>query len=270
VSAGTASRPGRGGVRGRLRRRFGIWPLLEARNRIVLGPRSLAVSAFELREVARLRAGAPAAPRRTVATVIPTYRRPDLLRQAVRSALAQTVEDQTVVVVDDGGGLPELPADRRLMAVSLSRNCGIAGVVRNVGIALTDSEFVAFLDDDNEWRPDHLERALEGLRSGAALVYTAVERHRPDGSLVDVLSVPFDRRVLADAPGFVDMNAVVVRRGPGVRFSRLPRVRTTVPREDWEFVHRLSRTGAVRHLPTPTVRYLLNDASYFSAWGTPA
>ena len=253
-------------LRRRLRHRFGLWPLLEARNRILLGPRSLAVARFEHREVRRLRAMAPAAPHRTVATVIPTYRRPELLRRAVESALAQTVADQTVVVVDDGGGLPDLPADPRLRAVSLSRNCGIAGVVRNVGIELTDSQFLAFLDDDNEWHPEHLERALEGLSRGATLVYTAVERHRPDGTLVDVLSVPFDRHTLADTSGYVDMNAVVVRRGPGVRFSRLPRARATLPREDWEFVHRLARTGVAEHLPTPTVRYLLNDASYFSTW----
>lgn len=253
-------------VRRWLRGRFGLWPLLEARNRVVLGPSSLAVARFERREVRRLLRDSPAVPRRTVATVIPTYRRPDLLQRAVCSALAQTVADQTVVVVDDGGGLPELPDDPRLLAVSLSRNCGIAGVVRNVGIALTDSTFLAFLDDDNEWRPDHLERALEGLRRGATLVYTAVERHQADGTPVDVLSVPFDRHTLADDSGYVDMNAVVVRRGPGVRFSRLPRARSTLPREDWEFVHRLARTGVVDHLPTPTVRYLLNDASYFSTW----
>jgi hypothetical protein len=259
--------PGAGaGLRAALRQRFGLWPLLEARNRLVLGPRSLGVHAFEAAEVRRLRAASPASVHHTVATVLPTYRRPDLLQQAVRSALAQTVEDHQVVVVDDGGGLPELPADPRLLAVSLSRNCGIAGVVRNVGIALTDSTFLAFLDDDNQWRSDHLERALERLSAGASLVYTAVDRHRADGSFVDVLSVPFDRHTLADAPSYVDMNAVVVRREPGVRFSRLPRRRRTLPREDWEFVHRLARTRVVEHLPEPTVRYLVNDESYFTTW----
>ena len=53
----------------------------------------------------------------------------------MRSALAQTVSDQLVVVVDDGGGLPELPRDGRVVAIRLTRNYGCLGMVRNVGRA---------------------------------------------------------------------------------------------------------------------------------------
>ncbi|MCZ9339840.1 glycosyltransferase family 2 protein, partial [Streptomyces sp. TRM76130] len=102
-------------------------------------------------ETRRLAADLPAPPTALVATVIATHRRPEALRAAVRSALAQTVRDQVVIVVDDGAGLPGLPDDPRLSAVSLSRNTGVAGVVRNVGIRLTRSRYVAFLDDDNLW-----------------------------------------------------------------------------------------------------------------------
>lgn len=256
-----------------LRSAFGLWVLHEARNKIVLGPRSRAWRRFEDAEVARLRPvvaaalaerGLPA--RWAVVTVVPTYRRPELLPAAVASALAQTVDDHLVVVVDDGGGLPELPAHPRLIAVSLARNTAVLGVVRNVGIRITDSEFVAFLDDDNRWRDRHLDVATASLRAGADLVYTAVERHRADGTVVDTLSRPFDRKAFADEDSWVDANSLVVRRSPAVVFSRLPRTKRTLPKEDWEFVHRLARRHVVEHVPEPTVRYLVNDASYYTTW----
>ena len=220
-----------------IRSSIGLWRLREVGNRVVLGPRQPAWRRFEDAEVARLRPAEPR-PALRVATVVPTYRRPGSVVRAVESALAQTVTEQTVVVVDDGGGLPPMPSDPRLLAVSLRRNTGIAGLVRNVGIRITGSAMIAFLDDDNEWRPDHLEvalRALEGRTVGPAdLVYTALSGGLPDGTPLDVLGVPFDRRSLSDR-SYVDTNALVLRRTPRVRFSVLPRRRTTLPREDWEF-----------------------------------
>jgi glycosyltransferase involved in cell wall biosynthesis len=247
---------------------------------MLLGSRALPLRRFENTEVARLRGELGGIQRAQCATIVPTYRRPDLLPRAVESALAQTFEDNVVVVVDDGGGLPELPSDDRLHAISLQRNTATLGLVRNVGIRVTDSTFIAFLDDDNVWKPHHLQTAISALRgekgsngslSGACdLVYTAIERRMPDGTLYDVLSRPFDRKRFADG-AWVDANAVVVRRDPGVLFSRLPRERKTLPKEDWEFVYRLSRSRLVMHVPEPTVVYLVNPSSYYrerpEEWG---
>ncbi len=74
------------------------------------------------------------------------------------------------------------PITPRLRAVSLSRNTAVLGLVRNVGIRLTDSDFIAFLDDDNQWKPNHLHTAITALRGHYSeavgppfdAVYTAV------------------------------------------------------------------------------------------------
>ncbi|WP_051938971.1 glycosyltransferase family 2 protein [Phaeacidiphilus oryzae] len=249
-----------------LKRRFGWLVLFEARNKLLLAPSALRLLRVENAETRRCAAlvGRPSA---RVATVIATHRRPEQLLRAVRSALGQTVRDQVVMVVDDGAGLPELPADDRLFAVRLSRNTGVAGVVRNVGIRLTDSRYVAFLDDDNLWEPDHLERALAVLDApgGPDAVYTALRRIRPDGSALDVLSVPFDRRRAAHE-SFLDTNAFVARRDRALRFSRLRRTPSVLPREDWELIRRYSRRRTVGHLPRVTVRYLVNPESFFTDW----
>ena len=249
---------------------FGWLVLFEARNKVLLAPSAVRLRRFEDAETARLTASLGSAPDALVATVIATHRRPEALLAAVRSALAQTVRDQVVLVVDDGAGLPdrsELPDDPRLFAVSLSRNCGTAGVVRNVGIRLSGSRFVAFLDDDNLWEPDHLERALAALQApgGPDAVYTALRRIRADGTEQDVLSVPFSRRRAA-RESFLDTNAFVARRVRALHFSRLRRTPEVLPREDWELIRRYSRRHRVAHLPAPTVRYLMNPDSFFTEW----
>ena len=110
---------------------------------------------------------------------------------------------------------------------------------------------------------------LPSLGSTADIVYTALERRWPDGSLFDVLSRRFDRKALAD-DSFVDSNSIVLRRDRGTVFSRIPRKRATLPKEDWEFIYRLSRTRRTLHLAAPTVNYLVNTDSYYTNWTAPA
>jgi hypothetical protein len=109
--------------------------------------------------------------------------------------------------------------------------------------------------------------AVEALERGVDLIYTALRRRNPDGTQLDVLSVPFDRRRLADGASFMDTNAIVLRRSVNPLFSRIPRPRTMFPREDWEFVWRLSAHARVEHVPIATVEYIKHPASFYSMVG---
>lgn len=260
-------------VKKAIRARYGWIPAYELRNRLLLGHTALTLRRVEHAEVRRLARRLPGGrlPAALVTTIIPTYRRPALLLAAVTSALRQSVTDQIIIVVDDHGGLPELPDDSRVHAVSLARNVGVPGVSRNVGLRLTDSLFVAFLDDDNLWRPNHLEVALARLRAAGEpsrrpdAVYTAMRRITPDGQEVDRVSVPFDRK-LAMNSGFLDVSTFVMRRSADVRFSRLRRAREVMPKEDWELMFRYSRRHPVEHVPELTVDYLVNPESWWTPW----
>jgi glycosyltransferase involved in cell wall biosynthesis len=257
-----------------LRARYGWLPLAELRNKALLGHTAIGLRRFENSETRRLLRTMPGGvrPRARVTTVVLTYKRPDGLLRAVESVLAQTMRDQVVVVVDDGGGeLPEFPADPRLHVVSLRRNINVLGVSRNIGMALTASPYVAFLDDDNTWHPHHLETALGRLEGPVPTgdrpdaVYTAMRRILPDGTQHDVLSVAFDRR-LAWERCFLDSNPLVIRRVPDLHFSRLRRSSSVAPKEDWELVYRFSRRHRVEHIPETTVDYAINPDSYWTAW----
>lgn len=249
-----------------VRKTIGLWPALEWWNRILMASSLPRLRAFERAEVVRLTKVLGFRPEATVACIVPTYRRPERLVLAVNSILQQEFQDLVVLVVDDGAGLPDLPKDPRLFAVSLSSNSAVLGVVRNVGIKLTNSKYIAFLDDDNTWNSNHLAMAVKELETGADFIYTAIRRSTPDGVELDVISNVYDRRVLADGENYIDANSIVLRRSPKTLFSRLPRVKATLPKEDWEFAFRLTRRARVRHIAVPTVEYLVNADSYFTRW----
>ncbi|RQG95377.1 glycosyltransferase family 2 protein [Natrarchaeobius chitinivorans] len=102
-----------------------------------------------------------------ITVVVPTYNRAETLPRALDSALEQTVDDIEVVVVDDGSSdrTPSVLAqydDPRLRQVVHAANRG-ANAARNTGLERARGEYVAFLDSDDAWHPEKLERQLEIL-----------------------------------------------------------------------------------------------------------
>ena len=123
----------------------------------------------------------------TVSVVLPTHQRRKILRQAIASVLAQTYRDFELIVIDDGStdGTGEMVEsldgwDGRLR-YRWQPNRG-ASAARNAALRLAQGEIVAFLDSDNVWRPDHLERLVGAL-----------ERH-PDADLAHERPFEWPRR----------------------------------------------------------------------------
>lgn len=100
-----------------------------------------------------------------VSAVIPTRNRPDMASKAAKSALNQTMQSLEVIVVIDGpdeATVQELKKieDPRLKVIPLPVNIGPAGA-RNIGVKEAKGTWIAFLDDDDEWLPQKIERQIE-------------------------------------------------------------------------------------------------------------
>jgi glycosyltransferase involved in cell wall biosynthesis len=107
----------------------------------------------------------PDAMQPTVSVIIPTFRRPELVRRAVRSALSQTLSAIEVIVVLDGPDEATRQAlrsadDPRLRIRTLPTHLGPAAA-RNAGVDEARAPWIAFLDDDDEWLPDKLARQVD-------------------------------------------------------------------------------------------------------------
>lgn len=85
-----------------------------------------------------------------------------MLSRAVKSALAQDVNLE-VVVVDDGSPDPIVVAQERVKVLRLAANSG-AAAARNAGVAAARAEWIAFLDSDDVWTPGSLRARLDTAR----------------------------------------------------------------------------------------------------------
>ena len=104
-----------------------------------------------------------------VTAVIPTRNRPELVRRAVCSALSQTYSNLEIVVVIDGidtATVETLEAlnELRVRIVALAENVG-GSEARNIGVREASGEWIALLDDDDEWLPQKIERQMEKIQS---------------------------------------------------------------------------------------------------------
>jgi len=118
----------------------------------------------------------------TFSVIVPTYRRPDLLAEAVTSVLAQTRDDWECLVVDDGGGLDLDPDDPRIRVLHRAQPGGPAAA-RNTGVQAARGRWLTFLDDDDRYTPRRLELAAAGLaRAPVAVCWTRwFDPDRPAG-----------------------------------------------------------------------------------------
>ncbi len=164
-----------------------------------------------------------------VSVVVPTFHRPDLVTDAVRSALAQTWRDLEVVVIVDGRDdatrrvLDDVD-DTRVRVHVPSRHLGNADA-RNAGVALARAPWVAFLDDDDTWMPEKLEHQLAHVQAAGrerVIVSCRLLARTQVGEMVwprrlpedgeDLSEYFFCRRTPFTGEGMVVMSAILTSR----------------------------------------------------------
>ena len=117
---------------------------------------------------------------RQVSAVIAAYDAAQVLPRAIQSALAQTARPLEVLVVDDGSTDDTGAVAGRFgppVRCIQQANLGASGA-RNRALEEVRSEFVAFLDADDEWHPQHLESALALFGRHPELAWTCAAYHR--------------------------------------------------------------------------------------------
>lgn len=130
-----------------------------------------------------------------VSIILPLYKSERHIRATLASVLAQTWRDWELVIVDDGspdqsGEICRSVGDPRLRVFS-RRNTGSCRS-RNFGIAQARGDFIAFIDHDDLWLPDKLERHLAHLerRPEVGVSYGPSMLIDPDGAPLGLYQVP--------------------------------------------------------------------------------
>lgn len=189
-----------------------------------------------------------------VSVVIATRDRPEMVREAIDSVYAQTLDgDIEVIVVADQSepdlGLVRREARRSTRVISNTRSVGLAGA-RNSGIEAATGDYVAFCDDDDLWLPEKLERQVAALAAspGAGLSTCGIQVHYGGETFsrsLDTDLVTFDD-LLRDRHTELHPSTFVMRRE--ALLEEIGFVEEDVPGgfgEDYEFLLRAARAHAV-------------------------
>jgi glycosyltransferase involved in cell wall biosynthesis len=205
----------------------------------------------------------PAPTEPLVSVVIPTYNRADLLGRALRSVQAQTHAPLETIVVDDASTDPtpqvirafEESCSMRIVYIRHAERRN-GGAARNSGILAARGDYVAFLDSDDEWLPNHLSRKLEFIRttgaegafgsfyiarSSSLLEYRCAERHP---------AMPMSEYILSSIRGDARTSTFVFRKDPlrAILFDE-----TLEKHQDWDLAIRFSARFQLTCEPSSTV-----------------
>lgn len=198
-----------------------------------------------------------------LSVIIATFNRARLLAHAVESVRRQTLQDWELLVVGDGctdesAAVVAAAGDPRVQFINLPENAGEQSAPNNEGLRRARGQYVAFLNHDDMYFPDHLETAVRCLEDERAdfvwspLLVALPADERAEGPTFRLSGVPFgadyDPRIFVFASSWVCTRALVDGVGPW----RAARELFVSPSQDWLF--RAWRRGArMRVQPRPTV-----------------
>ncbi|MCL5408450.1 MAG: glycosyltransferase [Candidatus Omnitrophica bacterium] len=116
-----------------------------------------------------------------VSIIIPTYNRADLLPRAINSCLNQTYKNLEIIIIDDGSTdnteqVVKIFKDERIVYIKNERNKGIPAT-RNVGLKIAKGKFIGFLDHDDEFLPEKIEKQVNSLINNPDRDISVCERY---------------------------------------------------------------------------------------------
>jgi len=191
-----------------------------------------------------------------ISVICTTYKRPKMLKRAVKSVLKQTFKNWELIIVDDFSNDETkkicesfVREDSRIRYFELQSNNGVHSFGKNVGIKEARANLIAYLDDDNAYRRDHLQVLYKYLGNndivyGDRLLidesgYVAKMFGKQKQS-VGVRS-DFSAQLLSEM-NFIDTSDILVKKDKIVEIGgwdeSLPKF------ADWNFFVRLAKSGA--------------------------
>lgn len=185
-----------------------------------------------------------------ISVIICTYSRHESLQRALESVWLQDLKDTDVevIVVDDGSDRPvDLPppySDR--VRLIRTEHCGV-GAARSAGLNAAKGTFVAYCDDDDEWKPNHLSALLNYLldHPDVDLVYGDSEWMQEGVPPAVAYSIDHDAGMLSYG-NYIFASDVLHRAGAAREVGGFDA--SLQAYEDWDLWLRISQRHVIRHL----------------------
>lgn len=206
-----------------------------------------------------------------VSIILPTYNRASLLAQAIDSVLNQTFKDFELIIVDnysadDTESVVKSYNDKRIRYFK-NQNNGLVSINRNYGIQKSHGEYIAFLDDDDLWLPEKLEKQAELMDSNKdlGLVYSGSQVIDSKGDLAKSAYFrslkPLTGNIFNEllASNFIPQLTVLVRR-EALNKVGLFDLKYKIS-QDYDLWLRIARYYPIDFIRQPLAKYRLHSES---------
>lgn len=201
-----------------------------------------------------------------VSVIIPTYNRENFVSDTIESVLGQTYKDFEVIVVDDGSTdstIQKLEKYNSKIKLIQQTNSERA-VARNNGASNSSGEYIAFVDSDDVWKNNKLEKQVEVLdnQKDTILTYSSCLRIDDKGRKIKTAKRQ-NRGYTGNVFEKLLLRNFVVSATPLLRreyFEKTDGFKTKyIPYEDWECWIRLSTLGNFYFIKEPLAYYRIHD-----------
>lgn len=199
-----------------------------------------------------------------VSIVLPTHRPNPYFGAALESVRAQTWARWELVVVDDGWSdrslLERLVGDDPRCRIVFHPPGGVARA-RNRGLSEAAGTFIAFLDHDDEWMPDHLTTTVEALQADAGAVASYSLGRTVDTKGVEILHLsprgPVTNQEILSGGDRPSINTLLARRDAVLRVGGFEYL--VEPADDLDLIFKLALEGHFACTGTASILYRIHE-----------
>lgn len=201
----------------------------------------------------------------SISVVIPTYNRKDTLIRAVKSVLNQSYPILEILICDDGSTdssydlIAELN-DPKIIWLNCGKN-GRPSIPRNIGIKEAKSDWIAFLDSDDEWLPEKIEKQVEVINNNSFdFICTNANRIYSNMNMGKYISL-YTRIIgfkLLLTTNYIICSSVLIKKELLINISLFPEEIDFKAIEDYELWLRISTIKNIYFIKTPLLNYFDN------------
>ena len=195
-----------------------------------------------------------------VSVIIPTYNRASMLKYAIQSVLNQSYPHYEIIIVDDGS-TDNTPSTVRLFKderISFIKHEVVRGAsaARNTALQICRGKYIAFIDDDDQWKPDKLKKQITAFQKASpevGVVYTAFwkiknnrQTYMPSSEIIkkqgNIQNTLLQENIVGTPAALVQKECF---KKAGLFDERLPRL------QDWELFIRFSKYYHFKFIDEP-------------------
>ena len=185
-----------------------------------------------------------------ISIIIPVFNAQKYIEETILSVIGQTYRNWELIVVDDCSKDDSviivqrmMVSDSRIQLIESEENFGGPAKPRNMGMQVSNGQYIAFLDNDDVWLPEKLERQMDVFFNNKeidivhSLAYTIDSEGNRMGSFKNQRTFSKLKYLLSDTnilfiSNYVNINTAIVKSNINIRFRE---DRHLVALEDWAF-----------------------------------